>query len=137
LNETLSVSRRRFIRNLTMLGAAAVAAPMLGHAAQAQAPTMLPAGKESDFVVGDYKKVSLSNGNTVFVERTSSGYRALVSACTHRGCTVNWLTAQKQFRCPCHGGLFDETGKNVAGPPQTPLPTLATKVTNGIVYVQQ
>ncbi|MER3425504.1 MAG: menaquinol-cytochrome C reductase, partial [Nitrospiraceae bacterium] len=26
-----------------------------------------------------------------------------------------------QFICPCHQGVFDKTGRNIAGPPPRPL----------------
>lgn len=137
MNEGTSVSRRRFIRDLTVIGAAVVAAPVLTSVIKANADSMLPAGKVSDFVVGDYKKVTLSNGNVVYIEATKTGFRALSSACTHRGCTVNWISAQKLFKCPCHGGQYDQAGNNISGPPPSPLPVLGTKVEGGLVYVQQ
>src|SRR2546427_8826013 len=41
--------------------------------------------------------------------------------CTHLGCNFDWSPEEKLFACPCHGGRFDRTGRNVAGPPPRPL----------------
>ena len=51
----------------------------------------------------------------------SSTYVALSSICTHQGCMVNYGAASKQFSCPCHGGLYDISGKVLSGPPPSPL----------------
>jgi Rieske Fe-S protein len=48
----------------------------------------------------------------------------LSSLCPHLGCPVNWQPDQAQFFCPCHGGVFDATGRPVAGPPPRALDPL-------------
>jgi len=55
-------------------------------------------------------------------------YIALSSICTHQGCTVNFNSSSKQFNCPCHGGMFDISGKVLVGPPTSPLPTYSVTV---------
>jgi cytochrome b6-f complex iron-sulfur subunit len=50
-----------------------------------------------------------------------STYVALSSICTHQGCSVNYGPIAKQFSCPCHGGLFNISGKVLGGPPPSPL----------------
>jgi menaquinol-cytochrome c reductase iron-sulfur subunit len=57
-----------------------------------------------------------------------STVRALSATCTHLGCQVRWETADKRFICPCHGGVYDATGKVVGGPPPRPLDSVETKV---------
>lgn len=46
---------------------------------------------------------------------------ALSATCTHLGCQVRWDTDTTNFRCPCHGGVFDAHGTVVSGPPPRPL----------------
>ena len=41
--------------------------------------------------------------------------------CTHMECNVAYRPEEKKFYCACHKGWFDETGKNIAGPPPKPL----------------
>jgi menaquinol-cytochrome c reductase iron-sulfur subunit len=54
--------------------------------------------------------------------------RALSATCTHLGCQVQWDTKVSRFRCPCHGGVYDATGKVVGGPPPRPLDSVDTRV---------
>jgi cytochrome b6-f complex iron-sulfur subunit len=51
----------------------------------------------------------------------SSGFYALISTCTHLGCTPNYLSAEVKFKCPCHGSGFRTTGINFEGPAPRPL----------------
>jgi Rieske Fe-S protein len=64
----------------------------------------------------------------VFVDKVGDGYRALSATCSHLGCHVKWEPADKHFRCPCHGGVYDRAGQVVAGPPPRPLETLKVRV---------
>ena len=64
----------------------------------------------------------------VWIIRTASdytnevpGFYALISVCTHLGCTPNWLSAENKFKCPCHGSGFRPTGINFEGPAPRPL----------------
>jgi cytochrome b6-f complex iron-sulfur subunit len=51
----------------------------------------------------------------------ASGFYALLSTCTHLGCTPNYLSAEGKFKCPCHGSGFRLTGINFEGPAPRPL----------------
>ena len=55
------------------------------------------------------------------VVQGASGFYALISVCTHLGCTPNWLSAELKFKCPCHGSGFRPTGINFEGPAPRPL----------------
>jgi menaquinol-cytochrome c reductase iron-sulfur subunit len=61
----------------------------------------------------------------------------LSNRCTHLGCGVDWDARAGQFRCPCHGGVFDLEGRVVEGPPPSPLPKLALKVEDGTIFIQE
>ncbi len=69
-----------------------------------------------------------------------NGVIAMSAACTHRGCIVQWQDTDRQFHCPCHGGVFTEYGtpSESAGSLRylDPLPRLETKVEHGQVYVK-
>jgi cytochrome b6-f complex iron-sulfur subunit len=54
-------------------------------------------------------------------DNRASGFYALVSVCTHLGCTPNYLAAENKFKCPCHGSGFRLTGVNFEGPAPRPL----------------
>ena len=54
--------------------------------------------------------------------KTKSGeLRAFSAKCTHLDCNIKYLPQTKNFFCACHGGYFDDRGKNIAGPPPSPL----------------
>ncbi|HEU0078626.1 MAG TPA: FAD-dependent oxidoreductase, partial [Longimicrobiaceae bacterium] len=81
--------------------------------------------------------VSVSlKGEPVTVRRGGDGgYEALSRRCTHAGCETRWEAASQEFRCPCHGGVFDREGRPTAGPPPRPLVRLATEVEGDAVRV--
>lgn len=143
-NDTNEVSRRRFLRHLTVAAGAAAVLPLA--AAQAEPPAkpaaakFEPVGKAADFKPGEPTKKVLANGSSVYITKSADakkpGFQVLSSKCTHKGCEVLWTPADSQYKCPCHQGKFDATGKNVAGPPPSPLPALPTKVEKGMLMVQ-
>jgi cytochrome b6-f complex iron-sulfur subunit len=47
--------------------------------------------------------------------------RAFNAVCTHLQCTVEYRPDHDDIYCPCHGGVYDLHGRNVAGPPPRPL----------------
>jgi cytochrome b6-f complex iron-sulfur subunit len=55
------------------------------------------------------------------VAQNAAGFYALISTCTHLGCTPNYLSAESKFKCPCHGSGFRLTGINFEGPAPRPL----------------
>jgi cytochrome b6-f complex iron-sulfur subunit len=55
----------------------------------------------------------------VFLFRKGNSFRAASAVCTHLGCTVN--LAGTGFHCPCHGSVFDQSGRVVSGPAPSPL----------------
>ncbi|HIK19105.1 MAG TPA: oleate hydratase [Leptolyngbyaceae cyanobacterium M33_DOE_097] len=59
-------------------------------------------------------------GDTVYLLQPGDR-EALSLACTHQGCTVH-PDAEGTFHCPCHGAMYDSTGKVVRGPAQQDLP---------------
>jgi Rieske Fe-S protein len=72
----------------------------------------------------------------VFLVKSGDSVKALSSTCTHLGCRVSWNAESEQLLCPCHGGMYDRTGKVVGGPPPAPLATMPTKVDGDQVLVQ-
>jgi succinate dehydrogenase / fumarate reductase iron-sulfur subunit len=75
---------------------------------------------------------------TAYILRKADGsLQALSPSCTHLGCPVRWSDTSRKFLCPCHGGFFDESGKNVGGPPKQPLDPLETQVREGRLFVRE
>lgn len=55
--------------------------------------------------------------------------------CTHLGCGYHWDGEAQQFKCPCHGSVYDISGRVLAGPAPRPLDALPSKVDNGRLLV--
>ncbi len=71
----------------------------------------------------------------VFIVSSPDGFVVLSAVCSHLGCLVNYNKGKKEFQCPCHGGRYDLTGRNIAGPPPAPLTKLPYRIENGTVLV--
>ena len=67
-----------------------------------------------------------NGGDTVYAYVQGGKAVVLSNVCTHRGCSVAWDGGRSAFACPCHGGVFDRTGKVTAGPPPAPLASSTT-----------
>ncbi len=57
----------------------------------------------------------------IWMVRQEEMMYALITTCTHLGCTPNWLPSQNKFKCPCHGSGYYRTGVNFEGPAPRPL----------------
>lgn len=112
-----------------------------------QAEVWTPIGKVADVPIGqpqelEYTNTSKDGWRTTstkkavwVVKRADEVPTAFSPLCPHLGCGFRWDAPTRQFHCPCHGSVFDETGKVVAGPAPRPLDVLPTKVENGQLLV--
>ena len=71
----------------------------------------------------------------VFIVVSQAGLMVLSATCSHLGCLVNYSKEKGEFICPCHGGRYDITGKNIAGPPPAPLSRIPLKIDQGMVMI--
>lgn len=71
----------------------------------------------------------------VFVVSNADGITVFSATCSHLGCLVNYHKDKREFICPCHGGRYDLTGKNIAGPPPAPLTELPVRSQDGMILV--
>lgn len=68
--------------------------------------------KKSDAMEKDATRDIVANGNH---------YMVAIGLCTHLGCIPTWREGTLDFKCPCHGGEFNASGKQTFGPPPKPL----------------
>jgi Rieske Fe-S protein len=159
-----TVTRRRFM-TMTAHGAGAVATtafalPALGFAAGSalfERPDVRweAVGKPDDFpndtyiprVITAVAGVGETGKTTVYMRRHNpqidgdvgqdihQEFVAISTRCMHLGCPVRYVEASARFICPCHGGVYDLTGKVSGGPPVRPLDRFYTRVRNGQVEV--
>jgi cytochrome b6-f complex iron-sulfur subunit len=71
----------------------------------------------------------------VFIVPAPEGTAVFSATCSHLGCLVNYHKDKQEFVCPCHGGRYDLTGKNIAGPPPAPLTRFPVKKQGGMIMV--
>ncbi len=72
------------------------------------------------------------------VLRTPAGeLRAFSAVCTHLGCIVQYREDLSQIWCACHNGHFDLNGRNVQGPPPSPLESYTVNVREEQIVVSR
>ena len=107
----------------------------------------LAAAALSDLEEGTPKQIALqvkrADGATevidrrlVYLVRSGATVHALDSTCTHLGCRTRFNAASHRIECPCHGGMYDATGRVIGGPPPSPLQALPARVENDQVFVE-
>lgn len=104
-------------------------------------PTKFKVGPPSDYPFGSVETKWKDQFGIWVVHTTYEGQNllyALISTCTHLGCTPNWLQGEQKFKCPCHGSGFYITGVNFEGPAPRPLERAAIRVApDGMVEVDK
>jgi len=83
-------------------------------------PSAFKAGKPSDYAIGEVDE-RWKDKYGIWLVRTEEVMYALITVCTHLGCTPNWLPTQNKFKCPCHGSGYYKSGINFEGPTPRPL----------------
>ncbi len=81
-------------------------------------PTKFKIGNPSDF---PENSVTFLEEKKLFVLRESGKFHVISAVCTHLGCTVRLMLANKDFECPCHGSKFKMSGEVFSGPAPAPL----------------
>jgi Rieske Fe-S protein len=95
------------------------------------------AAREGDLKPGEGVIFRFGSRPGLLVRLQDGSYRAFEATCTHLNCTVQYRADLGQIWCACHNGLFDLTGKNVAGPPPRPLEQYEVNVVEGDVVVSK
>ncbi len=138
-------SRRKLLKLLVGVPVAGAAAtPLLAAANYVYPPASLttpPAPMAvagvGELQVGEVKQFVYNKIPAALVRLDEKEYRAFYRRCPHLGCTASWEPENKRFFCPCHNGVFDIEGKNIAGPPPSPLRPLLVLQENNKIMVQE
>jgi Rieske Fe-S protein len=70
--------------------------------------------------------------------RTPSGeLRAFSATCTHLGCIVQYRSDLTHIWCACHNGHYDLNGRNIQGPPPSPLETFQVNVRGDQIVISK
>lgn len=99
------------------------------------------AGAVAKFKVGSAQTIHDLEGDEILVMRGKSEFKAFRSVCPHLGCRVRWEQRKERFFCPCHGGVFNDDGVAIEGPPAwakqslTRVPMEEDKA-SGVLYIE-
>lgn len=150
-----SMTRRRFLEAGIGVITGAIAVGIGGAALTfVSAPAVtnrregkwIEAGSVDELTPGQFNKVGIvydaKDGwlegkvkQLVYVKINGEEVFALSATCTHLGCNVNYDEQSGGFKCPCHSGVYDATGKNISGPPPKPLAKLDAKIEDGKLFI--
>jgi menaquinol-cytochrome c reductase iron-sulfur subunit len=148
-------TRRTFFGWVTTVAAGLIgfglAVPLVGYvispALKRKEQPWVDVASPDELPVGDPKQLdhvtTIQDGylkaqsqNAVWAVKQPDGQVQVFSPrCTHLGCGYRWDGGEKQFKCPCHGSVFNIEGNVVAGPAPRPLDRLPSKVENGRLLV--
>jgi len=154
-NDKLPLSRRQFLSTLSILlgifGATIVGIPIIGFIfsplIKKVSRVWRAVGPVDSFQVGTTVHVAYQDSSPLpwagvaarsaaWLRRDSeTQFTAFSINCTHLGCPVRWLASADLFMCPCHGGVYNDQGVVVAGPPPKPLVKYPTRINNGQVEI--
>ena len=130
-----NMDRRRFLKSIPLrifgsLGAVIIAYPVLSFI------TFRKPAKKTITFHPDEQNALVNFKEGVYLVNEGANTYALSSRCTHLGCTFNHDPVSQRFRCPCHGSVFDLSGKRLAGPAKADLHRIPiTRKENGDIIV--
>lgn len=139
-----SISRRDFIGGIIKGGLLATLSGMIIPALAYVWPVMrrgpvsglVEVAKLDDIPPGGSKKITVNGSVVLLVRSAQNEIKAFSAICTHLGCLVDWDESKRQIACPCHAGVFDLTGRVMAGPPPRPLPIYEASVADGKIMIK-
>jgi Rieske Fe-S protein len=74
---------------------------------------------------------------SAFLQRKGDQITAYDPTCTHLGCRIKYQSKKGRYFCPCHGGVFDDAGNVVSGPPPKSLRQFKTKIEDAHVWLHR
>lgn len=78
---------------------------------------------------GEWPKPFNFGGKPCLLVKSKDGeVRAFNGICTHVDCTVKFRPKQGDIFCNCHNGVYDAKGRNVSGPPPSPLQEFSVRL---------
>jgi cytochrome b6-f complex iron-sulfur subunit len=124
-------ARRRFVNWLLSTSAGALALAVGYPIVRFLSPPDVPEStgnqvevgpiSDPDLLAKGFKIIRFGNEPVIVLKVGESDFRAFAATCTHLDCIVEYRQAERLIWCNCHDGVYDLTGRNIAGPPPRPL----------------
>ncbi len=137
-------SRRKFLNGLLAGGLGSLFASLLFPLLRSVIPptkepdeVRLPGADFDGMAPGEVRGFSWDIKPGFLKKKADGGWTAFVGVCTHLDCNVSYLAAEKKFFCACHDGWYDEEGRNIAGPPPSPLRRLSVSVEGAEIVIKK
>ncbi len=102
-----------------------------------QSETPAKVAKVSLFPRNSGKIVKFGNKPALLLRSQEGTFKAFTAKCTHLDCLVQYRPEDQKIWCACHNGVFDLNGKNISGPPPSPLEEYAVRIEGDDVIIQR
>jgi Rieske Fe-S protein len=101
-----------------------------------EAATLSVTGGTAATLAPDSARIVPFGSAPVILIRTATGeLRAFAATCTHLACTVQYRPDLGHIWCACHNGHYDLNGRNISGPPPSPLAPFDVNVTGDDIVI--
>ena len=142
--DSIKASRRSFFNKLWIfLGLVALAEfisvvsgfllPNKRRIKAGDSETIIEAGPIEKFPLDSV--TAFIRGKFYLARLEDGGFLALSRKCTHLGCTIPWISEEKNFACPCHSSVFDIRGEVISAPAPRALDIYHVFIENNVLKV--
>ena len=142
--DSTSTSRRSFFNKLWIFLGFVVLAEVISVVGGFLLPhkrTIKASDSETIIEAGPIGKFPLESvtafirGKFYLARLEDGGFLALSRKCTHLGCTIPWISEEKNFVCPCHSSVFDIRGEVISAPAPRALDIYHVFIENNVLKV--
>ena len=143
IEDTKKIGRRNFLNKILKGGffawLLAILYPIFNYLEPPKAKELkisqLNIGKSEDMAKDSGKIVKFGNKPVIVIRKSDGEYIAFSAVCTHLSCLVQYRKDFGQIYCACHNGKYDLNGKNISGPPPSPLDKYNVAIKNDDVFI--
>jgi Rieske Fe-S protein len=92
-------------------------------------------GLVDDMAKDSGKIIKFGKKPVIVIRKQTGEYIAFSAVCTHLDCIIQYRKDYGQIYCACHNGRYDLNGRNVSGPPPSPLKKYGVSIKKDEVIV--
>ena len=97
----------------------------------------LKIGKVDEVENNSSKMFKMGSKPAILIRTKDGEFRAFTATCTHLDCTVQFKGDEDMIWCACHNGVYDLFGKNISGPPPSPLTIINVTIQKGEIFASK
>ena len=94
-------------------------------------------GKLSDIEKESGTIIKFGSKPVILIRTVTNELRAFSATCTHLDCTVQYRKDLGLIWCACHNGKYDVNGRNISGPPPSPLDEFRVIIQGEEIFVSK